>query len=139
MPSLVAKASGKGSALLSSVRLPTNTRLNGGLNPRFRPFCSDSRWKNRPSPARSDVLPSPFTSHAAPNRGAKRFFVFASDRLGPSDPPSRPASRHAALPGGSSMPLHGSEPSPGLNVDGSKLEIVSPRSKGFSKRDQRRP
>ena len=37
------KAPGKGSALLSSVRLPSWMLLNGGLKPRFRPFCSDSR------------------------------------------------------------------------------------------------
>ena len=27
----------------SGRELPTRTRLNGGLNPRFSPFCSDSR------------------------------------------------------------------------------------------------
>jgi hypothetical protein len=78
-------------------------------------------------------------SHAKPNRGWKWFSVLASERFGPSLPPCRPASAQAVDPGGTSMPLQASAPSEATNAVGSKLEIVSPRSSGFSKRDHRRP
>src|SRR5438477_5557487 len=139
MPLSVEKASANGSAMLSRVRLATRSPLKGGLKPKLSPFWSDSRSMNRPSPARTALLPLPATSQASPRRGARKLLVLVSERLGPGVPPRSPAAWQALEPGGSSIPLQGSPPREGLNVVGSKLEMVSPTSYGFSKRDQRTP
>src|SRR5262245_35145598 len=68
---VVLKQPAHGSSAVSSFRMPLMFSTNGGLFPNPRTADRLLWAKNRPSPARSAVLPRPVTSHATPRRGAR--------------------------------------------------------------------
>jgi hypothetical protein len=70
-PRLDPKQPSHGSAGVSSFRMPLSVRTNGGFVAMLNTGLRRSRRKNWPMPARTAVLPVPFTSHAMPTRGAK--------------------------------------------------------------------
>ena len=85
-------------------------------------------------------MPSPWTSHAKPTRGAMLLYDWGcSERFGAAVPPVKPASWHQLVPSGCSMPLQGSLPSAALKSAVSNAMILSLAWYGFMKTEYRTP